>query len=267
MKKILLMLLLIMLIPSINDAQQFQLEQSIAVKGEDLTTDNLGNWIVINNDQITKFRSRDREPYFYSNKRLGRITSVDATNPLKILVFYKDFSLIVFLDNTLSENGPSLQLQDLNMEQATVVCTSYDNGFWVFDQQNFLLVRYDRHINQTARIKNMHLIVGRTVEPDFMVEMENRLYMNDPKSGIMVFDIFGTYFKTIPIKGLKKFQVTGDYIYYRNENNEFRWFDMKRLNDESFNIPLLTDCCDPRIEKNKLFILRRDTLNIFNIRQ
>jgi hypothetical protein len=265
MKYNLFILIYFSFIVAIN-AQEFVLESKIPIKGEEITTDNLGNWLVINHDQITKFRSNNREPYFYSNKRLGRITSVDATNPLKILVFYLDFSLIVFLDNTLSENGPSLQLKNLNLEQASVVCTSYDNGFWVFDQQNFLLLRFDNHLRETSRIKNLHLIVGRQIEPDFMVEHENRLYMNDPASGILVFDIFGTYFKTIPIKGLNRFQVVGDFIYYRNQKNQFRWFDMKRLNDESFNVPISSDCCDPRIEKNRLFILRNDTLNIFRFR-
>lgn len=247
-------------------SQEFQHEAAIPIKGEELTTDNLGNWIVINHDQITKFRSNNREPYFYSNKRLGKITSVDATNPLKILVFYLDFSLIVFLDNTLSENGPSLQLKNLNLEQATLACTSYDNGFWIYDQQNFLLIRFDSHIRETSRIKNLHLIVGRPIEPNFMVEMDNRLYMNDPASGILVFDIFGTYFKTIPIKGLSRFQVVGDFIYYRNKQNEFRWFDMKRLSDQALNLPLYSDCCDPRVEKNRVFILHRDTLHIFRFR-
>jgi hypothetical protein len=261
MRNLLIIFCLLIFQPS--DAQNYQLKEVISITGQELTTDNLGNWFVINNDQIVKFRDENREPYFYSNKRLGKITSVDATNPLKVLVFYRDFSKIVFLDNTLSESGPTLLLQDLELEQASVVCSTFDNGFWVFDQQNFLLIRFNNLLKESVRIKNLHMIVNRTVEPNFMLEFENRLYMNDPKSGILVFDIFGTYYKTIPIKSLKKFQVMGNFIYYINEKNEFRWYDMKLLNDELIKIPTQPVCCEARVEKNKLFIFKNDSLHIF----
>jgi hypothetical protein len=40
------------------------------------------------------------------------------------------------------------------------------------------------------------------------------VYLNDPLVGILVFDIFGSYQKTIPILGLKKFAVKEGKIIY-----------------------------------------------------
>lgn len=41
--------------------------------------------------------------YQFSDIQLGDITSVDIMNPLKVVVYYKDFNTVVFLDNRLSE--------------------------------------------------------------------------------------------------------------------------------------------------------------------
>lgn len=265
MKKI--VFLFLSFVVNICAAQQYKFLSTIAVKGNSFTTDNLGNWFVINNDQLIRYRSPEREPYIYSNKRLGNITSVDASNPLKIIVFYRDFSKIVFLDNTLSENGAAITLQDFDLDQTSVVCTSYDNGFWVFDQQNFLLIRFDKQLNETVRIKNLHLIVNRAVEPNFMIEYDNRLYMNDPQSGILIFDIFGTYYKTIPIKKLVRFQVIGKYISYLDEQGKFMWYDMTLIENMEVKLPRHISEIEPRIEKDRLFIFKGDSLMLYEIKQ
>ena len=47
-----------------------------------------------------------------------------------------------------------------------------------------------------------------------MEQYNNRLYLNEPESGIYVFDHFGTYIKKIPIHGLEESSNAGksDFI-------------------------------------------------------
>jgi len=72
----------------------------------------------------------------YSNKRFGTITSIDCTNPLKMLVYYKDFQQLVFLDNQLTQNSEAISLEDLGYEQTDLICTSMNNSFWLYNKQN-----------------------------------------------------------------------------------------------------------------------------------
>jgi hypothetical protein len=63
------------------------------------------------------------------NKNLGDISFVDASNMLRILVFYKDFLQVVFLDNTLSANGETVSFDKIGFQQAQLVCSSHIGNF------------------------------------------------------------------------------------------------------------------------------------------
>jgi hypothetical protein len=64
-----------------------------------------------------------------------------------------------------------------------------------------------------------------------MLEFNNYLYLNDPNIGIILFDIFGAYFKTLPIKSINKFNVVGNKIYYKKEN-KFYSYELKNYETE-----------------------------------
>lgn len=240
----------------------WQLLWRVPVRGTQLYTDNLGNPFVVNGDELVKFRDNGTLFRLYSNKALGTITSVDVRNPLKIIVFYRDFSRIVFLDNTVTENGNPIYLEEIDLEQTSLVCASYDNGFWVFEPVHYRLIRFDQQLQETARILHLNQLLGGEFQPVYMCEQENRLYMSDPKRGILEFDIFGTYIKTIPIKGLYKFQVIGDVLFYSDEPGMLKAFGLKTLREDRLELPR-TDYTAWQIEKERLFLLSNDTLTAY----
>ncbi|MBD0332705.1 MAG: hypothetical protein ICV66_08615, partial [Chitinophagaceae bacterium] len=59
-----------------------------------LGVDNLGNlYVVTPTDQLKKFNSNGDSISVYNDvKRFGKLHSLDVSNPLKIILFYKDFS-------------------------------------------------------------------------------------------------------------------------------------------------------------------------------
>lgn len=219
------------------------------------TTDNLGNMYTVRKHELKKFKPDGTLWLRFSDISLGDISFVDATNPMKILVFYKDFSRIQFVDNMLAERSPVIQLQQLGFDQTVVSCTSFDNGFWLFDQLNFELVRFNQDLIQTQDIKNLNQILGYEFTPNFLTEHNNWLYMNIPDKGILVFDIFGTYFKTIPLFGLTEFQVYNDLVYFLM-NGKPNVYNMKTL--QTFSLDLPDSISKFRIEKEKIFTTQGD---------
>ena len=185
------------------------------------TTDNLGNAYLINGPTIRKFDSHGIFQKEFSNKNFGAVSSADATNALRIVLFYRDFNRVVFLDNTMSQNGDPVQLEALGFPLATLAASSHDNGLWIYDQQNFELVRFNRSLQIEQRTGNLSQVLGiDSLQPDFILEKDNRLFLHNPTTGIMIFDIFGTYSKTIPVKGIKTFQVEDDnIIWFAKEMN------------------------------------------------
>src|SRR5438552_190098 len=66
------------------------------------TADNLGNFYTVREDELIKYLPNGKMFARYSNLKLGSISAIDVTNPLKILLYYRDFQQIIFLDNQLS---------------------------------------------------------------------------------------------------------------------------------------------------------------------
>ena len=257
-------LLIYFILFSVKLFAQYSLSTEVAVKADYFTSDNLGNAYIIKGHEIFKYLPSGKLFNRYSNLMLGNITSVDATNPLKLLLFYRDFSKIQFLDNQLAESRGVISLQDLGLEQSTLVCISFDNGFWVYDQISFSLIRFNQAFDKTQEVRNINQNIGYEPQPNFLVESGEWIYLNNPETGILVFDIFGTYFKTIPLKDLNSFQIAAENLLYFKDGKLLS-YNLKTLQEEE--IPLPPDEIQMlRVEKEKLMILTKESLKVYEVK-
>ncbi len=189
-------------------------QQVLRTKHDYFSTDNLGNMYLVNDAELLKYNAGGDLLVRYSNLKLGDIGSVDATNPLKILIYYPDYQQMLFLDNQLSPNGQPISLQELGLEQAAMVCAGANNSFWVFDSRNSELIRFDQNRKKIASTGNLRQVLNAEIKPVMMREHNNFLYLNCPETGIYVFDIFGAFSKLLPLKGIIDLQANKELIYY-----------------------------------------------------
>ncbi len=226
------------------------------------TTDNLNNTYLIHNEEIIKYNNTGKLLLKYSNKRYGNISSVDATNSLKILLYYKDFQQLVFLDNQLSQNGDPISLENLGYEQTDLVCSSFNNSFWIYNKQNNELIRFNENSQPIAKTGNLKQILQSEMKPNFMIEHNSYLYLNCPDNGIFVFDMYGTFNKIISIKNLNLFQVSNSVMYYFL-NNRFCAYDTKAFEEKCLLYPdsLIKSV---RIEKDRLYLQYSDSVKVLD---
>jgi len=191
----------------------------IKTKFDFFTTDNIGNIYTVREDELIKYLPSGKFFSRYSNLRLGSITTVDATNPLKIVLYYRDFQQLVFLDNQLSVNSEVVSLEKLGYEQTDLVCASANNSFWIYNKQNNELHRFDENSKRVASTGNLKQVLQSELSPNFMLEHNGYLYLNSPATGIYVFDIFGAFSKIISIKNLRHFLVSENIVYYQKDSS------------------------------------------------
>ncbi len=216
--------ILISLVPSFLQAQSEWVEEFKIVGGSDfIATDVLENIYRVDQTELYKYDSQGKFQFRYSDKQLGVITSIDATYPLRPLVLYADLNYVILLDNTLSNNRGNINLVNHGIGLAMTACSSVQNHFWFYDAMQFALIRTNENFTQVSTSGNLSQILGIDLNPNFMVEFANRVYLNNPETGILVFDIFGTYIKTIPITGLDQFQVFEDEIVYFENHKLFQY--------------------------------------------
>jgi hypothetical protein len=224
------------------------------------TTDHLGNIYTLEKNNIIKYDKNGEKLYFFSTNKYGNVTSLDASNPYKILVFFNEFSTLIFLDNTLSLNGEPINIQQKGLEMTTLAATSYQNGIWLYEALEYRLIRFDENLNIKVNTPNLAQITNIEINPTFIQEYNNFLFVCNPSTGILVFDIFGAYIKSIPIKDVHKLQPIENEILYIKDH-QFHRYNLK-TNDFIFE-PLMQEFKDCRIEKQRKYFLSTEAIHIY----
>lgn len=257
------LIILFFFICKIGIAQNnFKQIATISVNTDFYTTDNQSNIYIVVGDELQKYNKSGVLLYKYSNKNLGKIDFVDASNMMRLLVYYKNFLQIVFLDNTLTLKGQPISLEKLDFQQTLLVCSSYDNGFWNYNQQNMELVRIDKSLNKTLQTGNLNTLLSTKLLPNYLLEYNNKVYLNNPTTGLLIFDIYGTYFKTIPIKDLTQFQPINDLIFY-NDSTTIKSYNIKTTEIKEFELPT-TDFINFRLENEFLILQNTNTITVYS---
>lgn len=127
------------------------------------------------------YKQNQSEKWEYKNLPLGKIHSLDLINPLKTLVFYKDFNGAVLLDNQLSEIT-RINLSDHNILAHTCSVAS-GNRLWVYDDlsNNLLLLDYLNKKTTTINqpFKNTFSYYRSDYNNWFRISQQNELYVYD----------------------------------------------------------------------------------------
>jgi len=238
---------------------------TIPVEASFLTTDKLQQCYVVTTDNdVLKFDKDGQLLFEYNNNRLGDLKWVDATDPFNILLFYPDYFTVILLDRTLNITG-EYQLFDLNITDVNAVAMANDNNLWFFDENTGKLKKISRAGVVMEESVNTKLLLKKNIQPSSMVEKNNRVYINAPDFGILIFDNFGTYLKNIPLTKLESFQIMDNQLIYRAEGKLLS-FHLKSFLTSEIELPLKLEPTDQlKIKKGVLFLLKPEELLIFKM--
>lgn len=213
-------------------APAFQLIRTLGPDIIDFTVDNLGNIYVLSKDNRLKKLSPagDSLAVFNDVRRYGKIASIDATNPLKVLVYYREFTTIIELDRFLNIVN-TIDLRKQNILQAKAVGLAYDNNVWVYDELDARLKRIADDGSLVDQTTDFRQIFDSVPEPVVIRDAANLVYLYDPAKGVYVFDHYGTLKTRIDLPGWLDFDVLDKNLLGRDGNNFYRYqlgtLDMK----------------------------------------
>lgn len=246
----------------------YKLVNSVPVNANFLTSDFLKSAYVINNkNQVVKYDSTGNVLNTFNEERYGKLTSIDATSPFNVVMFYKDFSTLITTDMRLNTKR-LYKLSTLGLTNVAAVCLANDNYIWVYDMNDGKLKKIDHNYQIIVQSLSMPQLLGETIEPNFLVESNGLLYLNVPGMGIMMFDIFGTFYTAISNSDLGTDQLTGfqvvdhKVVYFRDEYLFI--YDIATRQQEAIAVPGSDKAKAIRVEKGRLYMLNNDnTLNFY----
>ena len=201
---------------------RYDLKKTFPGNYSDFTVDELGNIIyVVNSMQLKKFgREGDSIGVYNDVKRYGNIHSVDASNPFKILVFYKTTATIVILDRLLGVKQV-IDLRKNNILGAKAIKQSYDNNIWVFDELENKIKKIDDNGKLLSESADLRNVFAEAPSFEWIFDDNRSLYLYDEKQGWFVFDYYGAFKRKYAFTGWKDVQLLGDVMMGRDANKIF----------------------------------------------
>lgn len=183
-----------------------------------VTADHLSNTYLVHGFELEKYDSTGRFVTRYSNNRLGNTEFVDASNPLKIMVWYADFQTVVFLDRNLTELG-RLNVAQAGWPAVRSLASAADGNLWVYDEASTQLLKISTAGEKLLESQPLNLEFSQRFSPICIRDDGGQaVFISDPVQGVALFDPFAQLDKVLDIKGLRRFEVeNGLLVYLKND--------------------------------------------------
>ena len=188
------------------------------------TADNLGNiYVLTPAGLLIKYNDRgDSLNVFNDVRRYGAVYTMDATNPMKVLLYYRDFSMIVMLDRYLNKIN-TIDLRKAGIFQARAVGLAYDNNIWVFDEQSAKLKKIDETGRLLGETPDLRQVLDIMPSPAQIIDRDSFVYLYDEVNGLYIFDYYATLKNALSLKGISDLQVINKTIVGRRGHELVRY--------------------------------------------
>ena len=266
MQRLVQVLRLLFLLPflisalALHAGDSLVLIRSIPVKARLFSTDPVGNVFMVKEDNsLLRLNSRGDSTGFFNEVRRGQITHIDATNPLRILLFFGDYGEIVILDNILSKKS-TLRLPAIGIFNVRCMANSADGNIWVYESASGTLLKINEEpsVVFSTPLRNFF---NENPDPEFMAEQDRNLFMTDTIDGIRRFDQYAFYRNSYDFRP-KEVQFVNQYLIYYAAPYLVS-YHTGTLQEQRMLLPQPETIRQARIERDRIYVLRETSLDLY----
>ena len=217
--------------------------------------DNLFNYYLVNDkgDGFVKLNADGDSIGAYNEvRRYGNISFIDVSNPLKVLIYYKDFNMVLALDRLLNTTA-SFDLRKSDILQSSAVALSYDNNIWVYDIRDARLKKIDESGKVIFESADFKTLFADVPQPSKIIDNDGMLYLYDKKFGLIILDYYGALKTTYSFKDYEDVFVYNQTFFGRNEKALFI-SQLNGVKQNELQLPI-TDITRMYIRQPYLFLL------------
>lgn len=210
------------------NAQEIEMEfinQFQLIVDEFIGVDEFENLYYIKNN--TFYKKGTKETISYTNTQLGKITSVDIKNPLKIVLFYSDFNTVILLDNKLNELSNRIDFnEELFSKNISLLEGSSNNNLWIYSLDDNTLQLYNYKAKKVG-FTSQSLSFSKT---DFKAKQLVSSYKNCwliGENNILEFNEYGTFLNEIQVSGAEDLKLLKEGFIYLKDNKLYKNYNKK----------------------------------------
>ncbi len=254
------------LTPATATSDSFKLERIIPGIFNFMDVDVLNNvYLVTAGNQLKKINARgDSMGVFNDVKKYGNPSLIDVTNPLKVLLYYKNYATVVILDRFLSQRN-SINFRQQNIFRVKAIATSYDNNIWVFDEQGMNLKKINEEGLILQESTDWRQLMNEVPSPGIIIDHNQFVYLYDAQKGFYIFDYYGTFKNNLPFLHWENVSVQANRL-SGFTNNQYFTYELQTLNLKTYNLPVsFKDYSGIRAMNGKIYLLKKDGIEIYAV--
>ncbi len=223
-------------------------------------------FLVTNTNQLKKYKPNgDSVAVFNDVKQFGNLSYLDVSNPLKILLYYKNFSTAVILDRFLGFRN-SINFRKQQIFKVKTIATSYDNNIWIFDEQDFKLKKINDDASTISETNDWRQIFDIVPQPTVIIDRDNFVYLYDEEKGFYIFDYYGSLKTNLPLLHWQHVAVNGSKLMGFVDNVLYS-YEQNSLNIKTYTLPnFFNGYKDIKAVNGKLYVLKTTGIEIYSIK-
>jgi len=243
----------------------FSLTRRIQGSIVDFAVDNLGYiYLVSPDNQVKKISPNGDSMAVYNDLRhFGKIYLIDVTNPLKILLYQRDFLTIVQLDRLLNILN-TIDLRNLGIFQCKAIGLAYDNNTWIYDEVEAKLKKVADDGSLVDQTTDVRQFTDQAPDPTSIIDQNGLVYLYDSAHGVYVFDQYGAFQRQIHLTGWEDFSVIDKTLFGRDQQYFLKYKsgnpDIQRQPIPADYLPALKIIITP----NSIYVLKQNALEIYS---
>jgi len=154
----------------------------------------------------------DTTRYAYQNPRLGQLSSVDFTNPIRPLLFYQDAQTVIWLNRNLTE-WRSVNLLDLGFSAVDAVAYAPNEGLWIYSSDLQKLIQVDLNGKVLYQSTELNQVFNQAIRVKQLVANAQQVAMRTQSNRLLLFGPFGAY-RTELLTGGSSLHLTKDRLVF-----------------------------------------------------
>jgi len=249
-----------------QDDSLFRFLKKIEYPISSFTVDNLGELYIINTDnQLKKYNEKgDSVGVFNQVTKYGKLSYVEAENPWKAILFYKDYLTIVLLDKYLNVLT-NINLRNQNIFRVNAVTTSYDNNIWLFDEQDNKLKKIDDGGKNLFETVDFRLLFDSVPTPQKIIDYDGFVYLYDPEKGLFTFDYYGSFKNRLSFLHWTDIEIIDKQIYGFDKDHLYRYTPPSPDVKKYILSPSLQNNNSIKVSNHRIYILKNQQLEIYSL--
>lgn len=244
----------------------FKLLRSFPAGATGIKTDNLQNLYLTSDEGSIKKLGPDGDSIagFNGVRRFGGLFSIDVSNPLKVLLFYKDYAQVAVLDRFLAQQA-TVDLRRSGVQQPLAAGLSFDAKIWVFDAWSNKLKKMDERGRLLSETADLRAVFPGGLQPQQIWDEDNWVYLYDSLQGLFVFDYYGNFKRKVPVAGWRHLIISHGFVYGIKEAKLWR-YNLSNLMQDEIKLPEgLSNCTSMHFSRGRLVALCAGEVRIFRI--